>query len=62
MKNFLLGFAIGAGLGVVLGLLFAPQEGRKTREELGKRLQEACEKGKEAFKKKREEIMGCWSG
>jgi len=49
-------------LGVVLGLLFAPQEGKKTREELGRRIQEACEKGKEAFKKKKEEIMGCWSG
>ncbi len=61
MRKFLLGFAIGAGLGAVLGILFAPQEGKKTREELEQRIQVACEKGKEAFRKKKEEIMGCWS-
>ncbi|MCR4428569.1 MAG: YtxH domain-containing protein [Caldiserica bacterium] len=59
MKKFLLGFAIGAGFGAAMGLLFAPKEGKKTREELFLRLKEACEKGKEAFQKTREEMMGC---
>lgn len=58
MKKFLLGLAVGAGLGAALGLLFAPKEGKKTREELAQRLKEACEKGKEAFQKKKEEMMG----
>ena len=40
-------FLLGAGIGLGLGLLFAPQAGSKTREELGKKTKELMAKAKE---------------
>ena len=42
-RNFLL----GAGLGLGLGLLFAPKSGKETREDLVKKINELCEKAKD---------------
>lgn len=49
---------LGSLLGLVAGLLFAPQRGEETR----KKLQEAMEKGKEKFQEIKGEIIkktGC---
>lgn len=40
-------FILGAGIGAGLALLFAPQEGRKTRKELKDKLAELYEKAKQ---------------
>ena len=37
-------FLLGAGVGIGLGLLFAPQTGEKTRKDLSKKVQELIEK------------------
>ena len=42
-RNFLL----GAGVGLALGLLFAPKSGKETREDLSKMLKDLIEKAKE---------------
>jgi len=60
MKRFLCGFLAGAILGATIGLLVAPQEGSKTRQVIRERLQEAWKKGQEAFRRKKEEIIGNW--
>lgn len=39
-------FVLGAGIGAGLALLFAPQEGSKTRKELKSKLEELIEKAK----------------
>ena len=39
-------FILGAGLGLGLGMLFAPQSGDKTRKELKKKINELVEKVK----------------
>ena len=40
-------FLLGAAIGATLGILFAPQEGKKTRAQLKKKLDELIEKAKE---------------
>ena len=40
-------FLLGAGIGLGLGLLFAPKSGKETREDLGKAIEELIEKAKE---------------
>ena len=49
---FVLGAAVGAGLGV----LFAPKSGKETREQLSDWLDERREKGSELLTKIKEEI------
>lgn len=41
MKSFL----FGLGIGTAVGLLIAPQEGSKTRQEWGQKLRERCQDG-----------------
>lgn len=61
--NFFTGLLMGGIIGAVLGLLFAPQPGEKTREQLRVRADEmlslgksAWEEGKEAATQKSEEL------
>ncbi|MBQ3641161.1 YtxH domain-containing protein [bacterium] len=45
--KFIGGFAIGAVLGGIIGVLLAPQSGEETREILAKKSQDICDKTKE---------------
>ncbi len=40
-------FLLGAGVGLGLGLLFAPKSGKETRQDLGKAIDELIKKAKE---------------
>jgi len=42
-RNLLLGASIGTAAGTAIGLLFAPQSGRKTREQIAQRTGEAVD-------------------
>jgi gas vesicle protein len=62
-SSFFAGLLVGGIIGAVLGLLFAPQSGDKTREQLRGKVDElaslgksAWEEGKEAAVEKGEEL------
>lgn len=62
-SSFFTGLLLGTIIGAVLALLFAPQPGEKTREQLRSRVDEfvslgksAWEEGKEAASQKRDEL------
>jgi len=62
-SSFIAGLLLGGIIGAVLGLLFAPQPGEKTREQLRGKVDElmslgrsAWEEGKEAASQKRDEL------
>jgi len=40
VSNFLVGFLAGAAIGAVAGILFAPEKGDKTRQNLRKKVKE----------------------
>lgn len=40
LSNFLVGFLAGAAAGAIAGILFAPDKGSKTRENLGKKVKD----------------------
>jgi gas vesicle protein len=42
--------ALGLGMGAVLALLFAPQSGDKTRQQLGEEVERVTSQGREAAK------------
>ena len=63
--GFFTGLLFGALIGAVLGFLFAPQQGEKTREQLRGKIDEfvtlgksAWDEGKEAATLKGEELKG----
>ena len=45
--KFITGFAIGAAVGGIIGLLLAPQSGEETREILADKSKEICDKTNE---------------
>ena len=49
-------FLVGAALGAGLGVLFAPRSGEETREALGEWLRERREQGSEFLEKMKEKI------
>jgi len=62
-SSFIAGLLLGGIIGAVLGLLFAPQPGEKSREQLRGKVDElvslgrsAWEEGKEAASQKRDEL------
>ncbi len=50
VSRFLAGFAVGAGLGAIAGILLAPQSGEETREMLGSMAKDVAEKTDETVK------------
>jgi gas vesicle protein len=40
VSNFLVGFLAGAAVGAIAGILFAPDKGSKTRQNLGKKVKD----------------------
>lgn len=52
MKSFLFGLGIGVGLGV----LFAPMSGRETRENLAERANDLASSAKESFEQGRDRV------
>ena len=40
MSNFLLGLLAGAAAGAIAGILFAPEKGSKTRQNIGKKVRD----------------------
>ena len=52
--GFLSGLLLGGLIGVILGLLYAPQPGEKTREQLQGRLDELTSLGKSAWEEGKE--------
>lgn len=49
-------FILGALVGAIAGILFAPRSGKETREMLKKSYEEYSEKGKEIFEEKKEQL------
>ncbi|MFA5114133.1 MAG: YtxH domain-containing protein [Candidatus Margulisiibacteriota bacterium] len=58
MGGFLKTVTLGGLLGLVAGLLFAPQKGEDSR----KQLQDAVEKGKDKFQEIKGKMGGCCGG
>jgi gas vesicle protein len=52
-SNFL-AFLLGLTVGAILGILFAPAEGKETRKKIAKYLEELEEKGEEYLEKGKE--------
>lgn len=48
-EDFLMGAVFGAAIATVAALLFAPQSGKKTRQDIGKRTHETKEQASEYF-------------
>jgi gas vesicle protein len=40
VSNFLVGFLAGAAVGAIAGILFAPEKGSKTRQNLGRKIKD----------------------
>ncbi|MEN3013329.1 MAG: YtxH domain-containing protein [Endomicrobiia bacterium] len=55
-SNSTLAFLLGLTVGALLGILFAPAEGRETRKKIAKYLEELEEKGEEYLEKGKEFI------
>lgn len=55
VKKLAVGTMIGAGIGSLLGILFAPQSGEETREDIVEKSKEVTEKAKDVVDQKLEE-------
>ena len=50
ISRFIAGFAVGAGLGAIAGILLAPQSGEETREAIGSMAKEVVQKTDETVR------------
>ncbi|MFQ6058272.1 MAG: YtxH domain-containing protein, partial [Anaerolineae bacterium] len=55
--TFMAGLAFGCAVGLLLGLLWAPQSGEETKRLIRTRVEEAIAEGKQATAAKREELL-----
>ncbi len=60
MRGFLCGLISGLLAGGILGLLFAPREGKETQRVIRERVMDACEKAREAACQKKQELLARW--
>jgi gas vesicle protein len=51
LKSFSIGLGCGLAVGVIVGILFAPQEGKKTRQLIREKAVEAEKKVKDSIEK-----------
>jgi gas vesicle protein len=49
IEGFIKGIVLGSLIGAVIGILYAPQSGRKTREDIGGKAEELLAKAKEEY-------------
>jgi gas vesicle protein len=49
IEGFIKGIVIGGVIGAAIGILYAPQSGRKTREDISRKAEELLAKGKEEY-------------
>jgi gas vesicle protein len=49
IEGFIKGIVIGGVIGAVIGILYAPQSGRKTRENIGGKAEELLAKAKKEY-------------
>ena len=55
--RFLAGLAFGCGVGLLLGLFWAPQSGEETQEMIRSRVDEALVEGRRAVEAKQAELL-----
>jgi gas vesicle protein len=58
----LLGVVAGMAAGALLGLLFAPQKGARTRRDIAEKSEDLAEALNETVEKKFNELIGSFSG
>jgi gas vesicle protein len=49
IEGFIKGFVLGGLVGAVIGILYAPQSGRKTREDINRKAEKLLTKAKEEY-------------
>ena len=49
IEGFIKGIILGGVIGAVIGILYAPQSGRKTREDINRKAEELLTKAKEEY-------------
>jgi len=49
IEGFIKGIILGGAIGAVIGILYAPQSGRKTREDIDRKAKELLTKAKEEY-------------
>lgn len=54
--KFVLGTLLGAALGAVAGILYAPKSGKETRKDLGDKAKEIARKGKDFAERESKEL------
>lgn len=49
MEGFIKGIVLGGAIGAVIGILYAPQSGRKTRQDIDQKAKDLLAKAKEEY-------------
>jgi gas vesicle protein len=62
MSKALLGFIAGAGVGAIIGLLFAPNKGSETRKKISKKTDDVTESVKNSVKDVVDQVKSTYSG